>query len=99
MSALLPVNDLLDAAEHKLGSALLCLNNAAKFSAASQEFGQWFSHHQPDLLALKSPDPEVKVRITAILKTLALLEQAAQRNTTIVGDLNTYINDKLGRNM
>jgi hypothetical protein len=47
---------------------------------------------------LKSPDPEVKVRITAILKTLALLEQTAQRNTTIVGDLNTYINDNLGRN-
>ena len=99
MSAFTPINILLDAAEQKLGNALLCLNNAAKFSAASQEFGQWFSHHQPDLLALKSPDPEVKVRITAILKTLALLEQTAQRNTTIVGDLNTYINDKLGRNM
>ena len=98
MSAFTPINILLDAAEQKLGSALLCLNNAAKFSAASQEFGQWFSHHQPDLLALKSPDPEVKVRITAILKTLALLEQTAQRNTTIVGDLNTYINDNLGRN-
>ena len=99
MSALAPVNDLLDAAEHKLGSALLCLNNASKFSAASQDFEQWFSHHQPDLLALKSPDPEIKERITVILKKLTLLEQTAQRNATIVGDLNTYMNDKLGRRM
>ena len=97
MSALTPVNDLLDAAEQKLGSALSCLNNASKFSAASQEFEQWFSYHQPDLLALQSPDPEIKERIVAILKTLSLLEQAAQRNSTIVGDLNTYMNDKLGR--
>jgi len=99
MSAINPVNDLLDAAEQKLGSALLCFNNASKFSAASQEFEQWFSHHQPDLLALTSPDPEVKERLTGILKKLSLLEQTAQRNATIVGDLNTYINDKLGRRM
>ena len=97
MSALAPVNDLLDAAEQKLGSALSCLNDTSKFYAASLEFEQWFSHHQQDLLALRSPDPEVKERIVAILKTLTLLEQAAQRNTTIVGDLNTYMNDKLGR--
>jgi hypothetical protein len=97
MSALTPVNNLLDAAEQKLGSALSCLNNSSKFHAASLEFEQWFSHHQPDLLALQSPDPEIKERIVAILKTLSLLEQAAQRNTTIVGDLNTYMNDKLGR--
>jgi hypothetical protein len=99
MSAINPVNDLLDAAEQKLGRALLCLNNASKFSAASQEFEQWFSHYQPDLLALTSPDPEVKERLTAILKKLLLLEQTAQRNMTIVGDLNTYMNDKLGRRM
>jgi hypothetical protein len=97
MSALNPVNDLLDAAEQKLGSALSCLNNSSKFSAASLEFEQWFSHHQPDLLALQSPDPEVKERIVAILETLSLLEQTAQRNATIVGDLNTYMNNKLGR--
>ena len=97
MSAINPVNNLLDAAEQKLGSALLCLNNASEFSSASQDFEQWFSHHQPELLALQSPDPEVKDRITAILKTLTLLEQTAQRNAMIVGDLNTYINDKLGR--
>ena len=99
MSALTPVNELLDAADQKLGSALSCLNNASKFSTASQEFEQWFSHHQPDLLALASPDPEVKERVTAILKKLSLLEQTVQRNATIVGDLNTYINDKLGRRM
>ena len=97
MSALTPVNDLLDAAELKLGSALSCLNNASKFSAASQEFEEWFSHHQPDLLALQSPDPEVKARIVVILKKLTLLEQTAQRNSTIVGDFNTYMNDKVGR--
>lgn len=99
MSAFNPVNVLLDAAEQKLGSALSCLNNASKFSAASQDFEQWFSHHQPDLLALKSPDPEIKERITVILKKLTLLEQTAQRNATIVGDLNTYMNDKLSRRM
>ena len=99
MSAINPVNDLLDAAEQKLGSALLCLNNASKFSAASQEFEQWFYHHQPELLELTSPDPEVKERLTAILKKLSLLEQTVQRNATIVGDLNIYINDKLGRRM
>ena len=97
MSAINPVNNLLDAAEQKLGSALLCLNSASKFAAASQEFEQWFSHHQPDLLALTSPDPEVKERLSEILKKLSLLEQTAQRNAMIVGDLNTYINDKLGR--
>jgi hypothetical protein len=97
MSALTPVNDLLDAAELKLGSALSCLNNASKFSVASQEFEEWFSHHQPDLLALQSPDPEVKARIVVILKKLTLLEQTAQRNSTIVGDFNTYMNDKVGR--
>ena len=99
MSAFTPVNDLLDAAEQRLGTALVCLNNASKFSAASQEFEQWFSHHQPDLLALTSPDPEVKERLSGILKKLSLLEQTAQRNAMIVGDLNTYINDKLGRRM
>ena len=99
MSAINPVNDLLDAAEQKLGSALLCLNNASEFSSASQDFEQWFSHHQPELLALQSPDPEVKDRLTAILKTLTLLEQTAQRNATIVGDLNTYMNEKHGRGM
>ena len=66
MSALIPVDELLDAAEQKLGSALSCLNNASKFSAASQEFETWFSAHQPDLLALHSPDPEVKERLTSI---------------------------------
>jgi len=97
MSAINPVNNLLDAAEQKLGSALSSLNSASKFAAASQEFEQWFSHHQPDLLALTSPDPEVKERLSGILKKLSLLEQTAQRNAMIVGDLNTYINDKLGR--
>ena len=81
--------------------AVLCcvLNNASEFSSASQDFEQWFSHHQPELLALQSPDPEVKDRLTAILKTLTLLEQTAQRNATIVGDLNTYMNEKHGRGM
>ena len=97
MSALPPVDELLDAAEQKLGSALSCLNNASEFSAASQEFEIWFSAHQPELLALHSPDPEVKERLTSILKTLTLLEQTAQRNATIVGDLNTYMNEKLSR--
>ena len=97
MSALAPVNDLLDAAEQKLGSALSCLNDSSKFYAASLEIEQWFSNHQRDLLTVRSPDPEVKERVAAILKMLSLLEQTAQRNATIVGDLNTYMNDKLGR--